>query len=357
MIDAYRDAGYDITEVNHREIIGEDRTYTPAALYERYNSRHSGLMELYRQVTTLAATHDVLMVIYDNVYTPEFLQSLRGIYKVYFCADDPEGADVWSKPYVNAFDFAVAGAVNFDATTRVWQKYLEWGAKRAIWSPMGVTPDDYDAGVTADAIREHTRTVDVVYVGAADPLKVDRILQMKAALQDRFQIYGPGWGNYLTSAGKIRSTMSRRLSRTSLRMLRRDLVPTSNFYLPDEQLVPLYQRTKIGINVHESYGPCNRRLYALPANGVMQICDCAEGIDQVFEEGKEVVVYHSVAEAVDLVRYYLEHEDARKQIAIAGYMRVMRDYQDLDIFGRVLDKVKRAMREEGITASKEGKSL
>ena len=43
--------------------------------------------------------------------------------------------------------------------------------------------------------------------------------------------------------------------------------------------VELYQRSRIGFNVHwNEYGLGNQRLYHLPANGVMQICDCADSL-------------------------------------------------------------------------------
>ena len=38
-------------------------------------------------------------------------------------------------------------------------------------------------------------------------------------------------------------------------------------YLPEQEKVALYGRSKIGWNVHNSVGPCNIRTFALPANG------------------------------------------------------------------------------------------
>ena len=57
----------------------------------------------------------------------------------------------------------------------------------------------------------------------------------------------------------------------------------------------------------------------------------------VVEDGKEVVLYRNEQEFVEKVKYYLEHEDERLQIANAGYERVMRDGHE------VCDRVKQVM--------------
>ncbi|MBA7507592.1 hypothetical protein ES706_06312 [subsurface metagenome] len=106
--------------------------------------------------------------------------------------------------------------------------------------------------------------------------------------------------------------------------------------------------------MHLSFGPSNKRTSQLPANGVMQICDCPEGLGQVFKIGKEVIVYHSIEEAIELIRYYLRHDDERKKIAAAGYKRTMKDYKGLNTFCQAMNKVKKGMLEDGIRYFKDG---
>ena len=356
MIERYIQAGYDITLINHREELGEDKTYTTKELYKLYRKKDSRLMQLYEKVARLSKTHDIFIVKYDNVYLPEFLKSLNDIYKVYFCDDDPEGSNVRSKPYVYAFDYCFAAAVNFDKNTKTWKKYLEWGAKRADWYPLGVMPEDYDPTLSVEDIYDKHRDIDVIYVGPPERPKLSRLLELKK--QTNITLYGNRWGIYtsnrLNSLGCLMKYIPQHFfsSRVSRRLFK-----IQNTYLPDDELIPSYQRTKIGINLHLSYGPINLRLYQLPANGVMQICDCPEGLGEVFEIGKEVVVYHSIEEAVELIKYYLEHDDERKKIAAAGFKRVMKDYKDLTIFNKVIEKIKKGMVEDGIKHFKSGESI
>ncbi len=63
------------------------------------------------------------------------------------------------------------------------------------------------------------------------------------------------------------------------------------------------QRTRVGINIHNSTGPINFRTFYLPANGVLQICDNKSHLGRIFELGREVVGYQEIAEAIELCRY------------------------------------------------------
>ena len=296
------------------------------------------MARLYEEVEQLAQSHDVLMVIYDNVYLPEFLEKLKTIYRVYFCEDDPEGSEARSRPYVHAFDHSFAAAVNYDATTRTAEKYRQWGARHASWFPVvfGIAPDDHDGAspLTDEDFDRARRPMDAIFVGRADPSKVARVVEIARAAG--VEVYGVGWSRYLDpvwSIGYWRSRLPRGSDRSR--------------YLPDECLVGTYRSTKIGLNIHESFGPCNRRMFALPASGVMQICDCPEGLSEVFEVGKEVIVYRTPKEAAELIRYYLEHDAERQAIAAAGYRRVTRDYLSHLVFERIMARVRDSMASDG----------
>ena len=108
----------------------------------------------------------------------------------------------------------------------------------------------------------------------------------------------------------------------------------------------LYQNVKIGINMHWSYGPSNIRTYQLPANGVMQICDCSEGLNQIYKVGKEVILYNSIAEAIELIQYYLKNDEERKKIATMGFKRAIRDYNREKTFLRALKDIKIGISEK-----------
>jgi len=346
-------AGYDITSINHREPLGIERAWSFQELNEFYTNKDETLCKFYAKIVDLAETHDVFMVESENIYHPEFIKTLKNkhIYTVIVSGDDPESSENCSKPYVHAFNHSFCNGVNFDKDTRLTDKFLEWGAKRADWWPYGLVHDMNTPSLTEEDIYNEERDVDLVYVSSYWHQRLERLTKIKKAFP-QVNIYGRGWNfkRVLINALSI-SKQKRSIS------LLRDVLLHGMWQikeLPEDKLAQLYRRCKIGINMHLSFGPCNLRMYQLPANGVMQICDCPEGIGQVFEIGKEVVVYHSIEEAIELIKYYLEHDDERKKIAAAGFRRVMQDYRRLQTFSRAMAKVKEGMLEDGIRHFKDG---
>ena len=51
-----------------------------------------------------------------------------------------------------------------------------------------------------------------------------------------------------------------------------------------------------------------------------------EELMEYFNAGEELVVYENIEDLFYKAKYYLEHEDERKQVALAGFERVKRDF-------------------------------
>jgi hypothetical protein len=87
--------------------------------------------------------------------------------------------------------------------------------------------------------------------------------------------------------------------------------------------------SKITINRHidvaENYAN-NMRLYESTGCGAMLITDHKENLNELFEVGKEVVVYRSIDELINLIRYYSKNEKERLQIAENGQKRTLSEH-------------------------------
>jgi spore maturation protein CgeB len=118
--------------------------------------------------------------------------------------------------------------------------------------------------------------------------------------------------------------------------------------LPFTHYVPLYQRAKIGINVHNrgDYTVGSYRLFDLPANGIMQISDGGQYLEHFFSVGEEIVSYRNADDLIAKVKYYLGNDAERERLALAGFRRVRRDY-------RIFTLLQRAgcLIEQGITTN------
>lgn len=80
------------------------------------------------------------------------------------------------------------------------------------------------------------------------------------------------------------------------------------------------------------------RVLEIMACGGFVLVNYQEDLAAEFEDGKELVMYRSLEEMVDKVHYYLEHEDERKNIAQAGYEKVLREYNYAEKLRHILEQ-------------------
>ncbi|MBI5450727.1 MAG: glycosyltransferase family 1 protein [Gammaproteobacteria bacterium] len=288
-------------------------SFTRAQLLDNlYFQNNAGLARLYADIEVKIRTEqaDVLMVDTYNPYHPDYLRKL-GIYKVLRINDGPMAAYDRDFAYLHAFDHVLYHSPAYSKDMQIDEKLRYCGAKRIDFWPLGSFDALCDRSMTEDDIKLRSRDIDIAFVGALAPNKMPVIAAVKRAFGPRMKLYG-------------------------LTNLKRNVYFNMKFgfpgwvkSLPFEQYVPLYQRTKIGINVHNrgDYTVGGYRLFDLPANGVMQISDGGPYLESFFEVGKEVELYRNTDELIDKIKYYLAHEAERKQIALNGYKRVNRDYR------------------------------
>jgi hypothetical protein len=70
----------------------------------------------------------------------------------------------------------------------------------------------------------------------------------------------------------------------------------------------------------------NMRLYEATGVGSMLLTDDKVNLSCIFEPGDEVATYANPTDCARKIRYYLEHDDERVQIAAAGQMRTMNEH-------------------------------
>lgn len=268
-------------------------------LDRRWRAREYKLMRLYESLLSELEGKDVLINASGINLHPEFVETLP-VFTVFQCFDDPENSENLSKPAAYAYELCLVGNVAEVDT------YRSWGIKNAEWIPMGLMPDYYKPNLSEHELFSRKRDIDLFMI--SDRLSPYRKEKMDY-LQTHFpsaHFYGNGW-------------------------------PRGMLPLGDEQTH--LQRSKIGPNIHNSTGPINFRLFTLPANGVMQICDNKSHLSQVFTLGKEVIGFETIEECVDMCKYYLAHENARIEVAIAGWKRTMKDYTETAVFSRTVDLI------------------
>ena len=272
-------------------------------LDEKWRKGDRTLLNMYERLARALEGKDVLLNGPGINLHPEFVEVLP-VFTVFQCFDDPENSNNLSKPAAAAYDLSLVGNIAEVGT------YRSWGVKRAVWSPMGLQPTIYDPSLTYDDLCTGSRDIELfMMMDRLAPWRKERVECLANAFPDA-HFYGNGW---------------------------------PRGFLPNDKELSYLRRAKIGPNIHNSTGPINYRTFYLPANGVMQICDNKSHLSEIYQLGKEVVGFDTIEECIDLCRYYMAHDEERREIAANGWKRAVTDYTETAIFTRVTAIIKEHM--------------
>ena len=267
------------------------------------------LMDLYNRFLKEIEGCDIFFNLVGVNFHPEFVQKLP-VFTVYCCNDDPESSEQLSKPVAFAYDLCAIGNIAEICS------YKEWGCKNVVWQPMGIWSNMFNPNLTYEDILSGKRDIDIfMMIDRLSPFRKKRCDIIANAFPDA-HFYGRGW---------------------------------KRGYLPEGKEVEMLQRSQIGINIHNSTGPINVRLFYLPANGVLQICDNKSHLGDIFELDKEVIGFETIEECIDKCNYYLNHIEEARIIAANGWLRVHKEYNEIAVFQRLIDNIKLIQIEKNAT--------
>jgi spore maturation protein CgeB len=262
--------------------------------------RDPWLLAAYERLGGVLAGADLLFAAGGSMLHPDLLAGFHGC-KVMVCGDDPENSERLSRPVAAAFDVA------FTTNIPCVDAYRAWGCADAAWIHPVLRPEWTESSLTQSRILHGERSVDVAFFG-------ERVF----GLSDRHRRIDDLQAAFPQAVVGGRGTVRGFVSEAAVK---RTLL-----------------RSKLGWNLHNSVGPCNTRLLSLPALGVLQVCDNRDNLGRIFELGREVVGFDSLAECIDATRYYLAHDEERRAIAARGFARVQRDYTEARFWDRVMER-------------------
>lgn len=95
-----------------------------------------------------------------------------------------------------------------------------------------------------------------------------------------------------------------------------------------EQLTYIYSTSKININItlHCIETGASQRIFDVMGAGGFLLSNYQKELVELFIPGEEIVLFHNEQELVELVDYYMEHEEERKRIARNGQKKVLEQY-------------------------------
>jgi len=86
-------------------------------------------------------------------------------------------------------------------------------------------------------------------------------------------------------------------------------------------------------------GAFSARAYRIIGSGGFFLTKRSLGIEDLFEDGKEIVLYDDDKDCLEKIEYYLEHEEEREAIAKAGMKKVQENYTFRHSVGSLLSEV------------------
>jgi spore maturation protein CgeB len=104
------------------------------------------------------------------------------------------------------------------------------------------------------------------------------------------------------------------------------LLKSNNPPLYGIDMYNLFQASKIVLNIHIGVaGDCagNMRMFEVTGVGSCLLTDNKKNINDLFEVGKEVVVYDSQEDCINKVKWLLENEKEREKIATLGQKKTL----------------------------------
>lgn len=320
--------GFNFIPFNHGNYLDPSFYAVAEKLDQCYQGRDAKLLNMYAALQALINKEKAQAMIVANAppYHPDFLRKLN-IYKALYSADDPGATYLINIPYLHAYDHVFYVDPVYSPDMDMQEKMRYCGMKNADWLPISAFDFEFEPSKDEGRLFSQERDIDVIYVGKFWRQKMDTLVKVKKAMGSKFKMYGLfRWKHnlYLNIIHQYGGWVK----------------PISH-----QDRVKLYQRSKIGFNIHwNEYGLGNQRLYHLPANGVMQISDCADHLGRIFKPDQEIAAYRNADELIDKIKYYLKNDAERQAIAKAGYQRVMKDYRFAQVTQRAASLIQKGMQ-------------
>lgn len=103
-----------------------------------------------------------------------------------------------------------------------------------------------------------------------------------------------------------------------------------SFYIETSEIADIYRNSKIALNFITKLNPCDLqmsdRIYKALGCGCFCLTQPIPGLDQLFQDGKHLVVFDGYNDLIEKIDYYLEHEDEREKIALEGQKEVLKKH-------------------------------
>lgn len=109
----------------------------------------------------------------------------------------------------------------------------------------------------------------------------------------------------------------------------------------DDEMPKVFYFSKINLNISsrsiETGIP--QRIFDIMAVGGFVLTNYQKEIEEYFEIGEEIEVFHNLEELENKIDYYLQHEEKRIRIAMNGYKKVQKEFSYTECASRIVNEI------------------
>jgi len=217
----------------------------------------------------------------------------RGIYTVYWCLDDPFFFDLHGYKHEHT--------KHYDCILTCCEGLLDRYKQECGHNNVHVMYPAWDRVMWEDVEVPEEDKVDFTIIGSAYKKPFSRFAVGRQILRAgmKLEIYGPKdqW-----DVDEI-------------------LIRHHKGYWDVQDMDTLYNRTRVNFTSHirpDGFKYLNSRIFEVLGTGNFLLCDMVQGIDQIFTDGQELVLFHTLSDLVEKARYYVNNPEERNAIAQRG---------------------------------------
>lgn len=269
---------------------------------------------------------DLVFVLNGMVFQTEQVNAIRakGIRTAIWFTDDPYYTDVTHSIAVH-YDYI------FTLESNCITFYQQFGCQYVYHLPFAADVNVFRPKHTGPQFHK-----DISFIGTAYWKRVEVFEKLVPYLSKK-NVHISGWWwdrlpNYSLIAEKI----------------------ALNDWMSPEGTASYYIGSKIVINMHRSVDEdtwnsnkkykipalsVNPRTFEISASGAFQLTDVRQDLERCYTPGVEIATYGSGNDLVEKLEYYLEHEEERKNIALHGMSRSLRDHTYANRVSQILNTI------------------
>lgn len=192
------------------------------------------------------------------------------------------------------------------------QQLLGIGAKRVELLRSWFVPWLNKPAPVSTENRDDSFRSDVVFVGHYEPDNRVSLLELIVRSGWKLRLFGPGWDPVIRSSSELSGQ-----------------IPVRSVWGDDYNEALSRSRIALCFLSKLNRDTYTRRCFEIPATRTLMLSEYTADLASMFREGEEVEFFRNPEEMINKINFYSNNETRCREVAEAGYRRVVEDGHDV----------------------------